>query len=51
MKKVNNGNKLRERMNCVDEIKRKLKCVDEIKKMVDHCLKLEMMQIKWNEPK
>ena len=38
-------------MNCLNEIKRELKCMDEIKKMVSHCPKIKMMQIKWDAPK
>ena len=38
-------------MNCVDKIKRRLKCVDEIKKIVGHCPKVKIIQIKWDKPK
>ena len=41
-------------MNCVNEIKRELKCMDEIKRKwwaMGHCLKIEMMQIKWDGSK
>ena len=33
----------------MDKIKILLKCIDKIKKVVSHCSKINIMQIKWDK--